>query len=88
MEREGLIYTQPGRGVFVRADRPTELTEAARERILGELIERVVVEARLLGVSKDQLTGLFGTLAAGFGADQADAGTKRPAPDSSEGDVT
>jgi len=88
MEREGLIYTQPGRGVFVRADRPTELTEAARERILGELIERVVVEARLLGVSKDQLTGLFGTLVAGFGGDGADSGSKQRPRESNEGDAT
>ena len=88
MEREGLIYTQPGRGVFVRADRPAELTEAACDRILGELIERVVVEARLLGVPKDQLTGLFGTLVAGFGVGGSTSGSKRPPSESNEGDAT
>jgi GntR family transcriptional regulator len=88
MEREGLVYTQPGRGVFVRADCPAELTEAARDRILGELIERVVVEARLLGVPKDQLTGLFGTLVAQFGVTGAESGSKELPGGSNERDAT
>lgn len=88
MEREGLIYTRPGKGVFVRADRGVELTEQARKRILTDLIEQVIVESRHLGLPADQLRTLFSGLVDGFDEAAADSGrgvADRPAR---SGDVT
>src|SRR5437764_14897177 len=48
LEREGLLVSRPGLGIFVAAPR-TDLTRAARERRLTELLDRWLTEAVHLG---------------------------------------
>lgn len=58
LEREGLLLTRPGLGVFV-AQSGTELTrKVRRERITG-LIDEVFTEAVLLEFSADDVQQLF-----------------------------
>lgn len=58
LEREGLLLTRPGLGVFV-AQSGTELTrKVRRERITG-LIDQVFTEAVLLEFSADDVQQLF-----------------------------
>ena len=67
MEGEGLICGQPGRGYFVTAEGGRELSEAVRERVLTELVEKVIVEARYMGVSAEALGKVFEAVIRGMG---------------------
>lgn len=53
LTRDGLLHVQPGIGTVVAPVRraPAEV----RRRLLGEDVERLVVEARRLGVTLDEL---------------------------------
>lgn len=57
LEREGLLVNRPGLGVFVAARR-NELTKAARERRLVDLLDRCLTEAVHLGFSADEVVRL------------------------------
>jgi GntR family transcriptional regulator len=54
LEREGLLISRPGRGVFVAQPR-NDLTREARDRRLTELIDRWLTEAVHLGYSADEV---------------------------------
>jgi GntR family transcriptional regulator len=57
LEREGLLISRPGRGVFVAQPR-NDLTRAARDRRLTEQIDRWLTEAVHLGYSADEVLAL------------------------------
>ena len=57
LEREGLLVSRPGRGVFVAAPRH-DLTRAARDRRLTEPLDRWLTEAVHLGYSADEVIRL------------------------------
>jgi GntR family transcriptional regulator len=59
LEREGLLVSQAGRGVFVAAPRH-ELTRPARARRLTLLLDRWLTEAVHLGYSADEVLALVG----------------------------
>jgi GntR family transcriptional regulator len=54
LEREGLLISRPGRGIYVASPR-NELTRAARDRRLTEQLDRWLTEAVHLGYSADQV---------------------------------
>jgi GntR family transcriptional regulator len=57
LEREGLLYTQPGRGVFVARPK-TELTQKARQERLEELLDPFLIAAVHLGFSAEEVLSL------------------------------
>ena len=57
LEREGLLSTRPGLGVFVAQPRP-ELTQAARKRRLIEPLDQWLTTAVHLGYSPEEVLQL------------------------------
>ncbi len=57
LEREGLLVSRPGRGLFVAQPR-SDLTRAARERRLTEHLDRWLTEAVHLGFSAREVLAL------------------------------
>ena len=57
LEREGLLVSRPGRGIYVAQHR-NDLTRAARDRRLGEQLDRWLTEAVHLGYSADEVIQL------------------------------
>jgi GntR family transcriptional regulator len=57
LEREGVINTRPGLGVFV-AHPKAELTRKARKERLDELLDHFLTEAVHLGFAAEEVTGL------------------------------
>ncbi len=58
LERDGIIYTARGRGTFI-ADTSQRLTLEVRLKTLEQHIERLLVEAYHLDISKAQLLDLI-----------------------------
>lgn len=58
LERDGVIETSRGRGTFVASSRPVA-TESERARRLHPVIDRLIAEAYLLGVSEDDVKRLL-----------------------------
>ena len=58
LERDGVLVTQQGRGVFV-AQPQHDLTESARRCRVESQLDELFVEAVHLGVSSEALTELF-----------------------------
>jgi GntR family transcriptional regulator len=54
LEREGLLISRPGRGIYVAEPR-NDLTRTARERRLTEQLDRWLTEAVHLGFSAEQV---------------------------------
>jgi GntR family transcriptional regulator len=54
LEREGLLVSRPGRGIYVAAPR-NDLTRTARDRRLTELLDRWLTDAVHLGYSAEQV---------------------------------
>lgn len=54
LEREGLVVSRPGRGIYVAQPR-VELTRAARDRKLTDQIDRLLTEAVHLGYSAEEV---------------------------------
>jgi len=54
LERDGVIETSRGRGTFV-ASGAAKVAEAERVERLGPVLDRVIAEAYLLGISEDDL---------------------------------
>jgi len=54
LEREGVLYTRPGMGVFVAAAREPAPKKVRRERLTAAL-DRLLVEAVRLGFTTDEL---------------------------------
>jgi GntR family transcriptional regulator len=65
LEREGLLNTRPGLGVFVAPPR-TELTKRVRRERLVELLDHFLTEAVHLGFTADEVVALVGERAAQF----------------------
>ena len=57
LEREGLLVSRPGRGIYVAQPR-NDLTRSARDRRLTEQLDRWLTEAVHLGYSADEVLGL------------------------------
>lgn len=57
LEREGLLISRPGRGIYVAQPRH-ELTRAARDRRLGEQLDRWLTEAVHFGYSAEEVLAL------------------------------
>src|SRR6516162_8406159 len=57
LEREGLLISRPGRGIFVAQPR-IDLTRAARDRRLMEQLDRWLTEAVHLGYAADEVLAL------------------------------
>jgi GntR family transcriptional regulator len=57
LEREGLLVSRPGRGIYVAQPR-MELTHAARDRRLTEQLDRLLTEAVHLGYSAEEVSTL------------------------------
>ena len=57
LEREGLLVSRPGRGIYVAQPR-NDLTRSARDRRLTKQLDRWLTEAVHLGYSADQVLAL------------------------------
>ena len=57
LEREGLLVSRPGRGIYVAQPR-NDLTRAARDRRLMEQLDRWLTEAVHLGYGADEVLAL------------------------------
>jgi GntR family transcriptional regulator len=57
LEREGLLVSRPGRGIFV-AQPHVDLTRAARDRRLTEQLDRWLTEAVHLGYAPEEVLRL------------------------------
>ena len=57
LEREGLLVSRPGRGIYVAEPR-VDLTRAARDRRLTEQLDRWLTGAVHLGYSADEVLAL------------------------------
>jgi GntR family transcriptional regulator len=60
LEREGLLVSRPGRGIYVARPR-TDLTRAARDRRLTEQLDRWLTEAVHLGYAAEEVLELVAT---------------------------
>ena len=58
LEQEGIIETMRSRGTFVAQQPPVVDLQSGRQRI-GELLDKVFVEAYHLGISLEELRQLF-----------------------------
>ncbi|HEY2840954.1 MAG TPA: GntR family transcriptional regulator [Pirellulales bacterium] len=65
LEREGLLYTRPGMGVFV-AEAPPPASKKVRRERLQKILDAVLVEAVRLGCSADELIELVAERAKQF----------------------
>ena len=59
LEQEGIIVTKPGTGAFV-ANLDSNLSKAARKRIICEELERIAVEAFHMQIDTKSLSQWFG----------------------------
>jgi GntR family transcriptional regulator len=57
LEREGVLHTRQGLGVFV-AEPKADLTKRARKARLEELLDRFLTEAVYLGFSADEVVAI------------------------------
>jgi GntR family transcriptional regulator len=57
LEREGLLISRPGRGIYVAQPR-NDLTRTARDRRLMEQLDRWLTEAVHLGFTADEVLAL------------------------------
>ena len=53
LEREGVVYVRRGQGTFVSSQ---VSVPGERERLISELVDRVIVDARRNGVSLEELS--------------------------------
>ena len=52
---EGVLYKKRGIGMFVSPDAPARLRSRRRERFFTEVVDRMLAEARMLGVDADEI---------------------------------
>nr|MDT0665973.1 GntR family transcriptional regulator [Micromonospora sp. DSM 115978] len=52
---DGLLYKKRGIGMFVSADAPEVLRARHRERFFAEVVEPMVTEAKVIGISLDDV---------------------------------
>jgi GntR family transcriptional regulator len=70
LEREGVLHTRQGLGVFV-AEPKAELTKRARTERLQELLDRLLTEAVYLGFSAEEVVAAVAERAGQFQWSQA-----------------
>lgn len=58
LEREGVLHTRQGKGVFI-AEPATELTKSVRRRRLAELVDNLLTEAVHLGFTESEIAVLL-----------------------------
>lgn len=58
LEREGMLITQQGRGVFVAEPR-TDLTKRARQKQLEERLDQLITDAVHLGFTAEEFLALL-----------------------------
>ena len=58
LERQGIVYSRPGLGIFV-GEPKAELTKAARRRRVLEILDRFLTEAVHQGFSEAEVLALF-----------------------------
>lgn len=58
LELEGVIYKRQGAGTFV-SNHGVEMSKNERRKVLGELIEKALVEGVNLGLEEDELRKTF-----------------------------
>lgn len=73
LEREGLLYTRPGLGVFV-AEAPAPASKKVRRERLQKSLDALLVEAVQLGCSSDELMELVAERAKQFEWAESTAG--------------
>jgi GntR family transcriptional regulator len=57
LEREGVVNTRPGLGVFVARPRPELIKRVRKERFL-EMLDHLLTEAVHLGFSAEEVVGM------------------------------
>jgi GntR family transcriptional regulator len=65
LEQEGIITTRPGAGAFI-ANLDSQLSKAVKRKLIGEELERVVVDAYHMQVDKETLKKWFKEAAGKF----------------------
>ena len=65
LEREGVVNTRPGLGVFVARPKP-ELIKKVRKERLAEMLDHVLTEAVHLGFSAEEVVGMVSERTAQF----------------------
>lgn len=70
LEREGVLYTRPGLGVFVNHI-PPPLTKKVRRERLVEHVDQVLIEAVRVGATPEEVVGLVEERAGDFQWNQA-----------------
>lgn len=58
LEARGIVETRRGTGTFV-SETTVDVTEEERQKIIGELIDRAIDEARHLQMNEDEMTRLL-----------------------------
>jgi len=58
LEREGVISSQAGRGSFIRDEGPPGLERPRARRILSDLIDDMLAQARQFQMTEDEVMGL------------------------------
>ncbi|OEH85080.1 GntR family transcriptional regulator [Desulfuribacillus stibiiarsenatis] len=56
---EGILYKKRGLGMFVTMDAKDQILKKRKSQTLQQLIVELVVEARRLGVTEDELLGMI-----------------------------
>ena len=74
LEREGVLYTRPGLGVFV-SQAPAPLTKKARRERLVAGVDRLLIDAVRVGAQPDEVAALIVERAAEFQWGEAGAST-------------
>lgn len=58
LEREGIIQTMRGRGTFLAVPQQ-QITNEEKARVIGELLEKMLVESHHLQITEDELLDLL-----------------------------
>jgi GntR family transcriptional regulator len=79
LEREGVLHTRQGMGVFV-AQPSSELTKPARRKRLAERLDGLLTEAVYLGFSREEVLDFVVERSAAYQWDQEAQGNGRGRP--------
>jgi len=84
LEREGVIATRTGSGTYV-AQRPSQLSPEAREKLISQELKRIVVEAIHLQIPKGIMTEWFNRTLEEFTFGREGESTKKDEPIQNKG---
>jgi GntR family transcriptional regulator len=77
LERSGLVESGPRTGTFVTFDPPKLMAKERRSRVKPHL-DGLVAEARILGISNDELKSMLDEALATDGSGESDSGEEGP----------